>query len=669
MKPKLAYLGRSLFSLRLHRLIRISAALMGAIPILVLLRIGVVLWTQPNLSPYHWLEISLLLPLGAASAMLGLLLLSRVVKDIQSLADVGDAAQKPPRQSETQGIPSAGASHAQDDKASLPAPPAPCPDDQNELARLNSGWLQIQQQLNRSLSTLRDHSLLVHNLEVGVEHSSQMVMVLDQQNQVVFSNRAARDKVGIMPDQNIRQALAEGLAHTADRDQYTTFMEEWKDQRCEATLATAKHGVVPALITVKIDNYIPDQPRKVIVIQDQTENVLLQKQLFRSEKLALLGQLISGVAHELSNPLSAILGFAELCQESHRLDPEISDNLDIIEREARRTSRIVDNLLNFTRKRSPERLFVDIHELLERCLGLLAYNFKAHHILVKREYDVTVPDIYIDKHQIQQVLMNLIINASQAMQDGMIEKPRLCIGTRLDHSEEFLVVSIMDNGPGVPEENHELIFEPFFTTKENEQGTGLGLPISRQIVEMHHGRLQLETPADGGVCFRVELPLAAGHSEAGEPNREPDTPAIRKKLTGRVLVVDDEPSILAMVGHALDKMGLQVQTTNTINEAIGWLKRFPCDLLLVDFHMPDGCGDEIWEYIQEHQPHLTGKVIFISGDSRIREKLASRLVGVDPPILHKPFSMQDLRETVRSHLEPQTTLPANCDKQTSLINS
>jgi len=242
------------------------------------------------------------------------------------------------------------------------------------------------------------------------------------------------------------------------------------------------------------------------VQQDITERKRLEQQLIQSEKLAALGQLISGVAHELNNPLTSVIGYAQLLLHKGKLNDRAAEGIEIINREAERTRRIVQNLLSFSRQHKPCRTQADLNEILERSLELRAYELKTNNITVCREFG-DLPRINVDQHQLQQVLLNVIINAEQAIRTSG-QKGTLTLKTQVKPGGGWVVVSIADDGPGIPPEDLTKIFDPFFTTKEIGKGTGLGLSISYGIIKEHGGIIRAESESGRGTTFITELPLS-----------------------------------------------------------------------------------------------------------------------------------------------------------------
>src|SRR4029079_1407032 len=261
-------------------------------------------------------------------------------------------------------------------------------------------------------------------------------------------------------------------------------------------------------------------------------------QMLQAEKMAALGQTISGVAHELNNPLATILSWAERLAERN-VDDKTRQGLEVILGEAERAARIVRNLLTFARKRQTTRALVDLNQVVRETLALRAYEQRVTNIRVIDALAAGLPQVFADGHQVQQVLLNLVINAEQ----GMLQangRGILVVRTWHDAEQECVILEINDDGPGIPDEVQPKIFNPFFTTKEVGKGTGLGLTVAYAIVQEHGGRIRLESGANAGASFYVELPVSGGKLAPAPITRS----SLQLPVTGvagaSVLVVEDE---------------------------------------------------------------------------------------------------------------------------------
>jgi two-component system, NtrC family, sensor kinase len=235
--------------------------------------------------------------------------------------------------------------------------------------------------------------------------------------------------------------------------------------------------------------------------RDITEELRLRGQLIHSERLSAVGQLVSGVAHELNNPLQSILGFTELLIDAEGR-PEQRRDLEQVRSEAVRAGKIVRNLLAFVRRSSSERTIANVNEIVKTTISLRSYEFGSANIRLFERYRETLPEVVVNPEEIQQVILNLILNAEQAMRTAH-RGGTLTVTT--DQVDETVTIEIQDDGPGVPPALAGRVFEPFFSTKEVGEGTGLGLSIAMGIAEAHGGTLTL-VPTDKGACFRLSLP-------------------------------------------------------------------------------------------------------------------------------------------------------------------
>src|SRR3989442_13350056 len=359
---------------------------------------------------------------------------------------------------------------------------------------------------------------------------------------------------------------------------------------------------------------------------------MLQEQLIQSEKMSAIGQLVSGVAHELNNPLAGISAFAQLLLSEKRFPPDQRTAAEMIYAEARRASRIVQNLLTFARQHKPGRTPTSVNQVLDDTLELRGYELRVRGIEVARDYDEHVPETMADAHQLQQVFLNLITNAEQAMEKSPRERQRLIVHTRCA-AEAAIRIEIEDTGPGIPPSLLERIFNPFFTTKPTGSGTGLGLSISLGIVREHEGRIWAENAPQGGARFIVEVPIVT-HRASSEAQAMLPLPPQGDRL--QILVVDDEASVRVSLQRYLAGRGHEVETTSSGREALGRLREGKLKAVIVDMRMPDSYGEELDRDLRTTDPDQADRIIFTTGqlvDDEVRTFLAS----TGRPCVPKPF--------------------------------
>ena len=372
------------------------------------------------------------------------------------------------------------------------------------------------------------------------------------------------------------------------------------------------------------------------LVRDVTEQKLLQQQLIQSEKMGAIGQLVSGVAHELNNPLASISAFAQLVLSDTALPAQHRHSAEIIGNESRRAARIVNNLLTFARQHRAEKVAADLNKVLEDTLELREYELGVRGISVVRDYDVGLRETMADVYQLQQVFLNLITNAEQAMVGHRRARHRLVVRTRAHPGA--IRVEIEDTGPGIPAGSLERIFNPFYTTKPTGQGTGLGLSISLGIVSEHGGRIWADNVFGGGSRFVVEIPQTSPTRRSGEDRvaAEPAAPG-----TLRVLVVDDEEPLRMALEMWLRRGGHDVVTTASGVEALALAVSEPFDALLLDIRMPDLSGEQIFTRLSRESPSVARRIIFLTGDI-VSVELRRFLEDSGQPFFAKPFDFAEI---------------------------
>jgi signal transduction histidine kinase len=381
-------------------------------------------------------------------------------------------------------------------------------------------------------------------------------------------------------------------------------------------------------------------------LDDETRGIY--QQLLQAEKMAALGQTISGVAHELNNPLATILSWAERLSQKSTLDDSVRSGLDTIYSESERAARIVRNLLTFARKRQTTRAMVDVNHVVRETLALRSYEQRVSNIAVVDALAAGLPAVFADGHQLQQVLLNLIINAEQAMLSTH-GRGVVVVRTWHDAEQESVVLEINDDGPGIPDEVQPKIFDPFFTTKDVGKGTGLGLTVAYAIVQEHGGRIRLESRPGAGASFYVELPVTGA--------RLSQSPAIGARLRAPVegvagasiLVVEDETALANAVTDALRDAGYIVGRSADGEEALIEVKARQFDLVICDLKMPRLDGKAFYRALGEARPSLARRVIFVTGDVAGTDA-EQFLVESGCRWLAKPFRLADLLRAVREGL-------------------
>jgi two-component system NtrC family sensor kinase len=364
-----------------------------------------------------------------------------------------------------------------------------------------------------------------------------------------------------------------------------------------------------------------------------------QEQLLQSEKMAAVGQLISGVAHELNNPLTAILGYSQLLAGSEHVTPRGSEFVIKLYRQAQRTHRIVQNLLSFARQHKPERAPVRLNQVLEDTLALREYDLKLNNIVVHREFDERISPISGDAHQLQQVFLNILNNAVDAILEHGTRGGEVWVRTGAGNGRVFIEVT--DSGPGVKEPLR--VFDPFYTTKPVGKGTGLGLSICYGIIKEHGGEISARNAPPRGASFQIALPAMV---VAPAQDMEPISPG-EVALHGIVLLVDDEESVLELEQEILKGKCLAVKAARNGRDALEILARETVDLVVTDLKMPgEVSGADLYYWINKQQPARPTRVIFTMSDARTDE-VRSLLEESGCAYLQKPFNVEEFLRVIR----------------------
>jgi PAS domain S-box-containing protein len=364
-----------------------------------------------------------------------------------------------------------------------------------------------------------------------------------------------------------------------------------------------------------------------------------QEQLLQSEKMSAVGQLISGVAHELNNPLTAILGYTQLL-ETEELAPRVRDFIGKLHKQAQRTQKIVQNLLSFARQQKPRRLHVDLRTVMEDTIALRDYDLKVNNIIVHRDFDTAVPTVVADPHQIEQVYLNIMNNAADAMlesgQGGYLN-------IRIYRENADVVTEFLDAGPGIIDPKH--VFDPFYTTKVVGKGTGLGLSICYGIVKEHGGEISAENIPAGGARVRVRLPIAVGEKPVSERDRI--VARRESQLEGRALLVDDEEPILDFEREVLTAAGVQVVAVSSGAQAAAFLENEDFDAVFLDSKIPgEWSSEDLYRWIGQSRPALLSHTVLVLSnvsDLKVRAFVDRTKVMC----LVKPFEVSELLAVAR----------------------
>src|SRR5437588_8908457 len=433
----------------------------------------------------------------------------------------------------------------------------------------------------RLLSTVATHAAIVianarffemvrhakEQWETAFDSLSEGIAVVDDAGRVRRANRSLAAMLGAPIPGVIGRELVEALVGTSPPLVDVLAAARAGDRVQPIVLRSTTLGrairVTAARIPAPGAGGAQDQS-VVVLVEDVTDQQAMESHLIQSEKLAAVGQLVSGVAHELNNPLTSIAGLSEFLLEQKELGAKDRGHLRVIHEQADRAGRIVRNLLTFARKGPAEQAPVDLNDVIQRTLLLMSYDLTLKDIAVEKDLG-TVPPVLGDQHALQQVLLNLLNNAAQAVAENPPDRPRVIrIATSFD---DRVRMRVADSGGGIADDVLPHLFTPFFTTTEPGQGTGLGLASTYSSVAAHGGRIAVERPAEGGAAFLVDLPPApAGVALHLTPVPEPaPAPPSAKRA---ILLVDDDPAVRRMVKALFGREGHTVDVARNAQHAL-----------------------------------------------------------------------------------------------------
>jgi two-component system NtrC family sensor kinase len=379
----------------------------------------------------------------------------------------------------------------------------------------------------------------------------------------------------------------------------------------------------------------------VLVFNDITERKTLEEKLLkvriRSEKMSSIKLLISGIAHELNNPLTSIIGCAEFLMEDANLTNDVNEAARIIENDAKRAGKIVENLLAFSWKSTFGGNAVNINDVIRTVMGIRVHQMIDRGIKPVLKLTEEIKPVKADMTKMQQVILNLLSNAVDAIGSSKIGD-KIIIRSNMDG--DWVVAEIADNGPGIPEEQLPKVFDPFFTTKPQGKGTGLGLSIAYEIIEEHGGSITVNSPPTGGATFIIRLPVYTDFMP------KPVQKSIGHPwIPSKVLIVDDEKNIRLTLSKYLTALGCRVDTVSDAKNALDKLKTEVYDLMLSDLKMGNMNGLLLYNQAKEKYNNSVKQFAFMTGFSE--SHMESIIEAPNIPILHKPFSRRDILRFLR----------------------
>jgi two-component system NtrC family sensor kinase len=516
-----------------------------------------------------------------------------------------------------------------------------------DLAEIESGeWI-----LPNQLAAL--HTSEAMNAAITAS-ALDCIIAIDKAGLVIEFNPAAEETFGYKRADAIGRPIAELIVPPALRQRHIEGLARYLrtgqssvlDRRVEIEGMRADGTTFPVELAIT-EVSLPHRRLFTACLRDltaaraaQAEIERQREALHQSEKLAALGSLLAGVAHELNNPLSILIGNALMLQtEAEGVSQPVAERAQRIQAAAERCGRIVRSFLAMARQRKTQPRSVEIEVLISNALGLLAYGLRAAGIEVEQAIAPGLPPVFCDPDQVTQVLTNLLVNAQQAL-EGEPQPRRLRLGAVADGNA--IVIEVADNGPGIRPNLRSRVFDPFFTTKPMGVGTGIGLAVSRGIAEAHGGSLTL-APSDRGATFVLRLPLRdAGQASAENGGLSPAKPVHARRSA---LIVDDEPDVGLILSDMLTALGLCCDVVTSGETALEQLKRRDYDAIICDVRLPGIDGPALYAWIMEHRRHLCARTAFVTGDT-LGHASERFLAHARRPLLEKPFLPADVRRLI-----------------------
>jgi PAS domain S-box-containing protein len=462
-------------------------------------------------------------------------------------------------------------------------------------------------------------------------------------NQVLYASPGAEVLLGLPQGTLTSHQLSRFLTKANERNEILAAMSAGQEVNLKEIAITRGDGNgLPAALSARRINY-QNEAAMVIGLYDLTERKRAETQIAKqqdalqqSEKMAALGGLLAGVAHELNNPLSVVVGQATLLSEGSS-EPKVKARADKIFKAADRCSRIVKSFLAIARRKPPERKALDLNAIINASLELLNYQMKNENVELALDLAPDLPSINGDGDQLTQVFTNLALNAAQAMQ-GWQGKRHLAIHSKRQ-DDQTVLISFVDTGPGIPADIKTRVFEPFFTTKGPSGGTGVGLSLCLNIIETHGGHLQLEDTPGGGATFLITLPSVTATDAAKD---ETAIDATSLPLNLRLLIVDDEVELAQTLADQLEPEGHGIDLAANGEIALTKLRQHEYDVIISDLRMPVLDGPGLYAELSRSNPQYLKRIIYVTGDT-LSPHVQSFLKQTPVPVIEKPYRLADVR--------------------------
>jgi two-component system NtrC family sensor kinase len=503
--------------------------------------------------------------------------------------------------------------------------------------------------------------------EAIVRTSLDSIIIIDGEGKVVDFNPAAERLFGYTREEAIGRDIGTLIipehhraAHYAGMKRYLSSGDSRVIGKRVELEAMARDGrILPVELSIAdvsvgenrfFTAHLRDlQPSKAAQFEIERQ----REALYQKEKLAALGSLLSGVAHELNNPLSIVLGQAMMLREKVKQMPsgeDLYDRAQKIEIAANRCARIVRTFLAMARQRKAERAYVSIAKVVADAIELLSYSLRTGGVTVTTEVAPDLPDTLADADLLHQVLVNLIVNSRQALEEKGGNDRRITVRAFLEQATSTIVIEVADNGPGIPASIRNRIFDPFFTTKPQDHGTGIGLAVSRGLVEAHGGTLELVVPQPArGAAFLIRLPVIQGEDEEQARTSSGQVPIAPEERLAEILIVDDEPELAELISDIVSGLGYRASTCLSGHAAQRLLagKDRNISAILCDIRMPDGDGPAFYDWLAANRPELSRRIAFVTGDT-LGPSAGRFLARSGCPVIEKPFTPDDIAGVLKA---------------------
>jgi two-component system NtrC family sensor kinase len=496
-----------------------------------------------------------------------------------------------------------------------------------------------------------------------VESFPDLVVALDREGRYTFVSPRSTELLGFRPEELTGSLFSERI-EPHSRKEVQTFLDSIISGQCSngsTEFLIRRNDGETRLFRATASPFTDASGRIAGVIaaaRDTTDSKRMEQQLIQNERLAAMGQMIAGVAHELNNPLTAVLGVTELLRDTTE-DDSARRQLEIAHRQARRAAQIVQSLLTFSRPPQPRKICLNLSELIQRSLQLHEHSLRSNRITVDFAAQPDIPLVLGDASQLTQVFLNLIANAEQAIREA---RDNGTLRIRVSRAADRVVATFQDDGAGIRTEILPKIFDPFFTTKRPGRGTGLGLSICLAILREHNGEIEGQPLPQGGSIFTTWLPIARGTALFLAEPREGAADSTSKEIPREgaagysILVVDDEESIREMIREGLAARGFNVETAASVEEALSRMGRRSFHAVLCDLNLRataggEGSGLGLYAAVTngmrkgERKPFF----LFMSGElaaAAVTEQLAQ----AGAQTIQKPFRISDLIAILNSAL-------------------